>query len=348
VGAALRRHRRQGRRRGALAGGARRPDGRRRAAARARGGRVASRTSTTVPASTSRSSACGAREGAQRRRRRGRAGGARRRTARGGCARAAPDVAIAIDVTYATDVPADDAATGGTHARRRRRDLPRAGRHPARVELLWSGREEGIAHGRGRAKTYTTPTSLSPPARDPDGLVSIPLRNMHSPIEIVQLSDLEACIRLRGRGSPDSYALAFRACPRSDRLLGVRTPFGSSAAASPATRPELGALVIRPARPRRLETTRSSTDHGPRCSGRRRPGAGTARPPSAPGLPKETPADTINKVCALVDPRRQIADAMIRAGEHDGDRDRRDGVDVERALPAEERLASATGWATAS
>ena len=28
----------------------------------------------------------------------------------------------------------------------------------------------------------------------PTGLVSIPLRNMHSPIEIVQLSDLEACI----------------------------------------------------------------------------------------------------------------------------------------------------------
>ena len=26
-----------------------------------------------------------------------------------------PDVAIAIDVTYATDVPGDDAATGGHH-----------------------------------------------------------------------------------------------------------------------------------------------------------------------------------------------------------------------------------------
>ena len=30
----------------------------------------------------------------------------------------------------------------------------------------------------------------------PTGLVSIPLRNMHSPVEIVQLSDLEACVRV--------------------------------------------------------------------------------------------------------------------------------------------------------
>jgi endoglucanase len=30
----------------------------------------------------------------------------------------------------------------------------------------------------------------------PTGLVSVPLRNMHSPIEIVELADLEACIRL--------------------------------------------------------------------------------------------------------------------------------------------------------
>jgi acetyl-CoA C-acetyltransferase len=35
------------------------------------------------------------------------------------------------------------------------------------------------------------------------------------------------------------------------------------------------------------------------------------------GLPKETPADTINKVCASSVRAIQIADAMIRAGEHD-------------------------------
>ena len=53
------------------------------------------------------------------------------------------------------------------------------------------------------------------------------------------------------------------------------------------------------------------------------------------GLPKETPADTINKVCASSIRAVQIADAMIRAGDHDVDRHRRDGVDVERAVPAE-------------
>jgi acetyl-CoA C-acetyltransferase len=35
------------------------------------------------------------------------------------------------------------------------------------------------------------------------------------------------------------------------------------------------------------------------------------------GLPKETPADTINKVCASSIRAVEIADAMIRAGEHD-------------------------------
>src|SRR5690348_12273611 len=35
------------------------------------------------------------------------------------------------------------------------------------------------------------------------------------------------------------------------------------------------------------------------------------------GLPKETPADTINKVCASSIRAVQIADLMIRAGEHE-------------------------------
>ncbi len=38
--------------------------------------------------------------------------------------------------------------------------------------------------------TYTSRAACRP------GLVSVPLRNMHSPGEIVQLSDLEDCVRL--------------------------------------------------------------------------------------------------------------------------------------------------------
>ena len=57
-------------------------------------------------------------------------------------------------------------------------------------------RAEGIDHTiEAGAKTYTD-ADVTFASREgiPTGLISIPLRNMHSPIEIVQLSDLEACI----------------------------------------------------------------------------------------------------------------------------------------------------------
>ena len=111
-----------------------------------------------------------------------------------------PDVAIALDVTYATDVPGDDAATGGHHVLG---GGPAIFRGPAvnpRVFelLLEAAKEEGIDHTvEAGMKTYTD-ADVTFASRDgvPTGLVSIPLRNMHSPIEIVQLSDLEACVRL--------------------------------------------------------------------------------------------------------------------------------------------------------
>ena len=65
------------------------------------------------------------------------------------------------------------------------------------------------------------------------------------------------------------------------------------------------------------------------------------------GIPKEIPADTINKVCASSIRAIEIADLMIRAGDHERRRHRRHGVDVERAVPACRRRASATGSGTA-
>jgi putative aminopeptidase FrvX len=111
-----------------------------------------------------------------------------------------PDVAVAIDVTYATDVPADDAATGGHHALGGGAAIFRGPAvHPRVFELLLeAAREEGIAHTvETGMKTYTD-ADVTFASRDgiPTGLVSIPLRNMHSPIEIVDLGDLEACVRL--------------------------------------------------------------------------------------------------------------------------------------------------------
>jgi putative aminopeptidase FrvX len=111
-----------------------------------------------------------------------------------------PDLAIAIDVTYATDVPGDDPATGGHHTLGGGAAIFRGPAVNPRVfELLVeAAREEGIDHTiEAGAKTYTD-ADVTFASREgiPTGLVSIPLRNMHSPIEIVQLSDLEACVRV--------------------------------------------------------------------------------------------------------------------------------------------------------
>ena len=99
----------------------------------------------------------------------------------------------------------------------------------------------------------------------------------------------------------------------------VRTPFGrlgGGLAALPAT--ELGAIAIRAA----LE--RASVDPaevGYVVMGQvLQAGAGQAPARQAAigaGIPKEVPADTINKVCASSIRAVEIADLMIRGGEHD-------------------------------
>ena len=111
-----------------------------------------------------------------------------------------PDVAIALDVTYATDVPAGDANEAGDH---RLGTGPAIFRGPAISPkvfglLLEAAEAEGIAHTvETGMKTYTdADDTYTSRAGVPTGLMSIPLRNMHSPTEIVQLSDLEDCVRL--------------------------------------------------------------------------------------------------------------------------------------------------------
>ena len=120
--------------------------------------------------------------------------------ARAAVHRLRPDVAIALDVTYATDVGADSPSTGGQHVLGGGPAIFRGPAvNPRVLELLLdAAREEGIEHTvEVGAKTYTD-ADVTFASRDgiPTGLVSIPLRNMHSPIEIVQLDDLEACVRL--------------------------------------------------------------------------------------------------------------------------------------------------------
>jgi putative aminopeptidase FrvX len=111
-----------------------------------------------------------------------------------------PTVGLVLDVTYATDVPADDPSTGGDH---RLGGGPAIFRgpavHPRLLDLLVETAEaEGIAYTvETGMHTYTDAdeTHLAG-AGVPTALVSVPLRNMHSPIEIVDLADVEACIAL--------------------------------------------------------------------------------------------------------------------------------------------------------
>jgi acetyl-CoA C-acetyltransferase len=104
---------------------------------------------------------------------------------------------------------------------------------------------------------------------------------------------------------------------RSVILAAVRTPFGKlggGLASYPAT--ELGAIAIRTAL-ERVAIEPGEPEYvimGQVLQG----GAGQAPARQAAvgaGLPKETPADTINKVCASSIRAVEIADSMIRAGD---------------------------------
>ncbi len=113
-----------------------------------------------------------------------------------------PGVAVAVDVTHATDVPGvDPKEVGGTHALGSGPVLARGATiHPRVFEGLRETAEaEGIAYtveasGRGTG-TDADVVHLSR-AGVPTGVVSIPLRYMHSPVETVELADVEACARL--------------------------------------------------------------------------------------------------------------------------------------------------------
>ena len=105
---------------------------------------------------------------------------------------------------------------------------------------------------------------------------------------------------------------------RSVIVSAVRTPFGKlGGGLATHEAPALGAIAIRAA----LERIGLEPDEpeyvmmGQVLQG----GAGQAparQAAIAAGLPKETPADTINKVCASSIRAVEIADTMIRAGDH--------------------------------
>ena len=112
-----------------------------------------------------------------------------------------PDVAIVVDVTHATDAPGIEKRQEGDHGLGSGATISVGSIvHPLVAELLRdTAAAEGIpfaeeAQARG---TYTDADAVHlSRAGVPCGLVSIPLRYMHSPVELVQLSDVEACAQL--------------------------------------------------------------------------------------------------------------------------------------------------------
>jgi endoglucanase len=112
-----------------------------------------------------------------------------------------PDLAVVVDVTHATDAPGIDEKELGSHALGSGPVIYRGSTLSPKVfELLLETAEEAeIEHTVGATGNSTgTDADGVQFARSgiPTGLVSIPLRYMHSPVEMVDLADVEATVEL--------------------------------------------------------------------------------------------------------------------------------------------------------
>lgn len=112
-----------------------------------------------------------------------------------------PQVALAIDVTWATDVPGGSPRRAGKVELGSGAAITRGPVVNPRISdlLVEAAVAEEINHSfevyAGRTQTDADAVHV---ARGgvPTGLVSIPIRYMHSPVELASLDDLEAVIRL--------------------------------------------------------------------------------------------------------------------------------------------------------
>jgi putative aminopeptidase FrvX len=112
-----------------------------------------------------------------------------------------PDAAIVVDVTHATDAPGIDVKEIGKHELGSGPVIGRgATLHPQLFELLHETAEREQIPFTVEATARSTGTDADAVhvsrAGVPTGLVSIPIRYMHSPVELVQLDDVHACARL--------------------------------------------------------------------------------------------------------------------------------------------------------
>jgi putative aminopeptidase FrvX len=112
-----------------------------------------------------------------------------------------PDVAIVVDVTFATDGPGTEEKELGSHKFGSGPVITRGSTlDPQVFELLHAaGEEAGIPFTVNASARYTgTDADAVHISRGgiPTGVVSIPLRYMHSPVEMVQLDDVENAAKL--------------------------------------------------------------------------------------------------------------------------------------------------------
>jgi putative aminopeptidase FrvX len=112
-----------------------------------------------------------------------------------------PDIAVAVDVTHATDAPGVDEKELGSSPLGSGPVIGRGSTLSPKVfELLVATAEaEGIEHSiaaSGRGTSTDADVLQISRAGIPTGLVSIPLRYMHSPVEMVDLRDVEATVEL--------------------------------------------------------------------------------------------------------------------------------------------------------
>jgi endoglucanase len=112
-----------------------------------------------------------------------------------------PDVAVVFDVTYATDVPGADPKDDGEHPLGSGAAILRGPTMNGAVfELLHETAEQEAIPFTIEVSGGTTYSDADrihlTRAGLPTALVSIPLRYMHSPNEMVQLDDVDACARL--------------------------------------------------------------------------------------------------------------------------------------------------------
>jgi len=113
----------------------------------------------------------------------------------------APDAAIVIDVTHATDAPGVEVKELGKHELGSGPVITRGSTiHPRLSELLYdTATDEQIpftVEASGRSTGTDADAVHLTRAGVPTALVSIPLRYMHSPVELVQLDDVHAAARL--------------------------------------------------------------------------------------------------------------------------------------------------------